>query len=116
LGRAAGEPQLQSQWPQPIHLCRRRLRGNLSNDGSRTFSYDLENRLTSVGGSASMLLSYDPLGRLRYTNVSSVVTEFFYDGDRLVRNTTTPAAAHCCAVMCTAPASMSRSSGTRARG
>jgi RHS repeat-associated protein len=60
------------------------LRGNLTSDGSRTFSYDLENRLTSVGGSASMVLSYDPLGRLRYTNVSSVVTEFFYDGDQLI--------------------------------
>lgn len=59
-------------------------RGNLTGDGSRTFSYDLENRLTSVSGSAAMTLSYDPLGRLRQTAAGSGSVQMLYDGDRMV--------------------------------
>lgn len=59
-------------------------RGNLTSDGSRTFAFDLENRLTSVSGSASMTLSYDPLGRLQQTVAGAVTTQFLYDGDALV--------------------------------
>lgn len=58
-------------------------RGNLTGDGARTFGYDLENRLLSVGGSASMSLAYDPVGRLRQTIASSTTTDFLYDGDTL---------------------------------
>ena len=58
-------------------------RGNLTSDGSRTFAYDLENRLTQVSGSAAMSLGYDPLGRLRQTTVSSIATDYLYDGDAL---------------------------------
>ncbi len=58
-------------------------RGNLTSDGARTFVYDLENRLLSVSGSASLTLAYDPLGRLRQTTAASVSTDFLYDGDRL---------------------------------
>ncbi len=58
-------------------------RGNLHSDGSRTFSYDLENRLLSVSGTASMTLSYDPLGRLQQDVAGSATTQFLYDGDRL---------------------------------
>ncbi len=42
-------------------------RGNLTSYGSRTFDYDLENQLIAVSGSATLALSYDPLGRLRQT-------------------------------------------------
>lgn len=59
------------------------LRGNLTSDGARSFSYDLENRLLSVSGSASGTLAYDPLGRLR-TYARGATTTFLYDGDRLV--------------------------------
>ncbi len=58
-------------------------RGNLTSDGGRTFVYDLENRLTSVSGSASMTLSYDPLGRLRRTAAGGTTTDFLYEGDAL---------------------------------
>jgi len=58
--------------------------GNLTNDGWRTFAYDGENRLTSMSGSATAALSYDPLGRLRETTINGVVTQFLYDGDQLV--------------------------------
>ncbi|MGH8431451.1 MAG: RHS repeat-associated core domain-containing protein, partial [Solimonas sp.] len=59
-------------------------RGNLTSDGSRTFDYDLEDRLISVAGSASMTLGYDPLGRLRQTVAGGGATQFLYDGDALV--------------------------------
>jgi RHS repeat-associated protein len=58
-------------------------RGNLTSDGSRTFTYDLENHLLSVsGGAASVSLTYDPDGRL-LTTTSGVTTRYLYDGDRL---------------------------------
>jgi len=59
-------------------------RGNLTFDGVRTFAYDVENRLTSVSGPASMTLSYDPAGRLHQTVAGATTTQFLYDGDRLV--------------------------------
>lgn len=60
--------------------------GNLTFDGARTFTYDAENRLTSVSGVAgqpAMTLSYDPNGRLWQTSAGGSVTQFVYDGDRL---------------------------------
>ncbi len=59
-------------------------RGNLTSDGARTLTYDLENRLIAVSGAVSATLSYDPLGRLRSYTVSGATTDFLYDGDRLV--------------------------------
>ncbi len=58
--------------------------GNLTGDGSRDFGYDAENRLTSVSGSASQTLTYDPLGRLRQTTAGAATTDFLYEGDRLI--------------------------------
>jgi len=60
------------------------LNGNLTSDGSRTFAYDAENHLTSVSGSASLTLAYDPLGRLRQTTSGATTTDLLYDGDRLI--------------------------------
>lgn len=59
-------------------------RGNLTSDGQSTYTYDLENRLTSISGASTMTLTYDPLGRLRQTTGASGTTQFLYDGDRLV--------------------------------
>ena len=51
--------------------------GNLTNDGTRTFTYDVENRLKSVsGGSQPLTLSYDPAGRLYQTTSGAAVTQF----------------------------------------
>jgi RHS repeat-associated protein len=59
-------------------------RGNVTGDGSRTFTYDIENRmLTAVSGGTTVAFSYDPIGRLRQT-VGAATTQFLYDGDRLV--------------------------------
>jgi RHS repeat-associated protein len=60
--------------------------GNLTSDGTRTFTYDAENRLLSdtVGGSTVLALAYDPLGRLQQTAAGSTVVQYLYDGDHLV--------------------------------
>lgn len=62
------------------------LNGNLTSDGGRTYTYDVENRLVEVsGGGSSMTLRYDPLGRLYETNGSTDgVIRYLYDGDALV--------------------------------
>lgn len=66
-------------------------RGNLIRDASRSFCYDLENRLTGVAVAAAVncasptgSLTYDPLGRLHSYTTGGATTEFLYDGDRLV--------------------------------
>jgi len=59
-------------------------RGNLVSDGFRSFTYDVENHLLSETGGAGLTLSYDPLSRLYQTSSGSAVTQFLYDGDRLV--------------------------------
>ena len=57
--------------------------GNLTSDGTISYSYDIENRLT--GTSAGVTLTYDPLGRLAQTyGPSTGTTQFLYDGNALV--------------------------------
>ena len=63
--------------------------GNLTSDGTKTFTYDIENRL--VGRSGGVTLSYDPLGRLYEVTGPSVTTRFLYDGDALVAEYVSPA-------------------------
>ncbi len=58
--------------------------GNLASQGSVSYGYDVENRLTQVSGSMSLSLAYDPLGRLAKTTVGAAVTAFLYDGADLV--------------------------------
>lgn len=59
------------------------LNGNLTSDGTSTYSYDIENRLISRSGGLS--ISYDPNGRLWQTSgAASGTTRYLYDGDELV--------------------------------
>lgn len=58
--------------------------GNLSSDGSDTYNYDVENRLTSVSGAVAATLVYDPLGRLFEALIDGNRRQFLYDGDALV--------------------------------
>lgn len=58
--------------------------GNLTGDGTKTYLYDIENRLVSTSGAATASLRYDPLGRLYETVGGGVTTRFLYDGDELV--------------------------------
>ncbi len=54
--------------------------GNLSSDGSTTFTYDAENRLVVASGAKNATLRYDPLGRLYEVAGGSGTTRFIYDG------------------------------------
>ena len=56
--------------------------GNLISDGTRTYSYDVENRMVASSNGAA--LSYDPLGRLYQVTLAAATTRFLYDGDALV--------------------------------
>ena len=58
--------------------------GNLTGDGTRAFTYDVENRLLTESGPAAMALSYDPTGRLQQSVINGVTTQFLYDGADLV--------------------------------
>ena len=62
--------------------------GNLTSDGSNTYTYDVENRLVSRSGATNATLYYDPLGRLFETSSgisgASGTTQFLHDGDALV--------------------------------
>jgi RHS repeat-associated protein len=58
--------------------------GNLTSDGSTSYTYDVENRLISATGAKNATLVYDPLGRLFQVASGSTATQFLYDGDELV--------------------------------
>ncbi|WP_116091754.1 RHS repeat domain-containing protein [Sphingomonas crusticola] len=61
------------------------LNGNLTSDGTSSYTYDVENRLTAVSGAKTAILSYDPLGRLFQTSGGAAgTTSFLYDGDALI--------------------------------
>ncbi len=62
-------------------------RGNLTYDGTRTFTYDVENRLlTATSTTSNVKLVYDPLGRLAQysTDGGATYTDFLYDGVKLI--------------------------------
>ncbi len=57
--------------------------GNLTGDGTSSYTYDVENRLVTATGGTN--LAYDPQGRLYQTSGGPVGTiRFLYDGDALV--------------------------------
>jgi RHS repeat-associated protein len=58
--------------------------GNLLNDGTRSFTYDAENRLLTASAPTAVSLAYDPTGRLKSSTASGITTQFLYDGTRLV--------------------------------
>lgn len=58
------------------------LRGNLTYDGTNTYYYDLDNRLTGINGTISY--EYDPFGRRIKKTVNGTVTNYVYDGDRVI--------------------------------
>ena len=57
-------------------------RSNLTNTGTRAFSYDYSNRLKTVSGGLSY--SYDPLSRLYQQTAGSTSTQYLYDGSDLI--------------------------------
>lgn len=58
--------------------------GNLTADGTRTFTYDVLNRLRAVsGGPASITFDYDPFGRLANYVTGGATTHLRYAGPNL---------------------------------
>lgn len=56
-------------------------RGNLTNDGMRSFTYSSENHLLTGPG---LSLGYDPAGRLYQTTAGPAITRLSYDGVDLI--------------------------------
>ncbi len=62
--------------------------GNLTNDGTNSYTYDVENRLTqATTPTGTSTYTYDPLGRRLSKTVGSTTTRFLYDGDQLIAET-----------------------------
>jgi RHS repeat-associated protein len=61
-------------------------RGNLTNDGSRTYAYDFANHLLSTtgGGAPAAALAYDPAERLQSVTANGIATRFLYDGAKMI--------------------------------
>ena len=55
--------------------------GNLTNDGVKTYTYDIYNQLKSATGAGTF--GYDPAGRLYYNIVGAASTTFSYDGNEI---------------------------------
>lgn len=66
--------------------------GNLTGDGSNSYGYDVENRLTSatIAGAGAVALKYDPNGRLWQVVWSDVTIEYTHDGDSIVMEVNGP--------------------------
>ena len=56
------------------------LNGNLTNDGSRTYTWDTRNRLSGITGGATAAFKYDGTNRRYEKTVAGVSTGFLYDG------------------------------------
>jgi RHS repeat-associated protein len=60
-------------------------RGNLTTDGTNTFGYDVQNRLTSATvPSGTATLKYDALGRLNEVVKGSSTARFLYSGEEII--------------------------------
>jgi RHS repeat-associated protein len=60
------------------------LRGNLTSDGTNSYTYDVENRLLTASGPTAVTLTYDPLGRLQSSASAASLTQYLYSGTELV--------------------------------
>ena len=59
--------------------------GNLTSDGTNTYTYDVENRLIAVEHPGSSIeYQYDPFGRRISKTVDGVTAYFIYDGDQVI--------------------------------
>src|SRR2546422_5736364 len=59
--------------------------GNLTNDGTNTYTWDARNRLTAISGGVSASFTYDALGRRISKTISGQTTQFLYDGNDIVQ-------------------------------
>lgn len=59
--------------------------GNLTSDGSRSYSWNARNELTAITGGVTASFDYDALGRRRLRTVGSAVKQYLYDGENPVQ-------------------------------
>ncbi len=64
------------------------LNGNLTSDGTTTYTWNARNELTALTGGASAGFSYDGIGRRRGKTISGTTTNFSYDGLNVVQEAT----------------------------
>jgi RHS repeat-associated protein len=55
--------------------------GNLTNDGTNTYTWDARNRLTAISGGLTASFIYDGLGRRKSKTIAGTTTGFWYDGN-----------------------------------
>jgi RHS repeat-associated protein len=53
--------------------------GNLTGDGTNTYTWDARNRLVAISGGTTASFSYDALGRRVSKTVNGVATQYLYD-------------------------------------
>jgi len=56
------------------------LNGNLTSDGTNTYTWDARDRLASIAGGTTASFTYDPTGRRASKTISGTTTQFLYDG------------------------------------
>jgi RHS repeat-associated protein len=61
------------------------LNGNLTGDGTHTYTWDARDRLAAVSGPVGGSFVYDAFGRRQRKTVDGVITDFVYDGLTPVR-------------------------------
>ncbi|GGA37688.1 hypothetical protein GCM10010981_28540 [Dyella nitratireducens] len=63
--------------------------GNLTSDGTNTYTWNARNQLTQIsqGGNAPLSFIYDALGRRISKTIQGTATQFLYDGSNAVQET-----------------------------
>ena len=59
--------------------------GNLTGDGTNTYTWDARDRLASLSGGVAASFAYDPFGRRTRKTISAQTTDYLYDGDNPVQ-------------------------------
>jgi RHS repeat-associated protein len=59
--------------------------GNLTGDGTNTYTWDARDRLTSITGGVAATFAYDPFGRRTRKTISAQTTDYLYDGNNPVQ-------------------------------
>ena len=64
------------------------LNGNLTSDGTTSYTWNARNQLAGLSGGVSASFQYDSVGRRRGKTISGTTTNYLYDGLNLVQELT----------------------------
>jgi len=73
----------QAQWGAQTNAFD--LNGNLTSDGTNTYTWDARDRLVGIAGGTSASFTYDPTGRRASKTIAGTTTQFLYDGPNPVQ-------------------------------